>query len=124
MPHVMLGNTSAIAVITDPETGQKTRYRWANVVRTTDQCTIVEPDLLGQMTDVRNLFRDRSDQPPAWVESDDEALTTALRAQYGCGGRPDDWTDEVTGAPNMVLIEEAPALPVATEEVSPDLKGK
>jgi len=99
MPSVTLGNISPIAVITDPDTGQKTRHRFTNIEQSTCYMGLVEPDLFGQMREVINLWREQSDQPPAWLESDDADLADTMRKHFGCGERPVDWVDNVTGPP-------------------------
>jgi len=115
----MLGNTSAIAVITDPETGVKTRHRFTNIEQSTSSLSIAEPDLFGQMRDVVNLWRDMSDAAPGWIESDDEALTAALRAHFQCGARPADWEHVINGPPATKLIEVPAAAPVSPAEEVP-----
>jgi hypothetical protein len=45
----------------------------------------------------RGVWDNHSNAPPAWVESDNEAVAIILSAQYGCPiGRPEDWVDSFT----------------------------
>lgn len=99
MASVSLGNLSHTPVITDPETGARTRYRSTNVTQSTTIMHLPAESLYDRMHDVVNLWGHSSDQPPAWVESDDEPLATALRQHFGCGPRPEDWENVITGPP-------------------------
>ena len=41
---------------------------------------------------VRGVWANHSDEPPAWVESDSDALAALLAEHYGCRvGRPRGW---------------------------------
>jgi hypothetical protein len=61
VPHVMLGNASAIAVITDGVLGQKTRHRFTNIAQSTAGPSVAEQDLRRQIDNVWNLIWDVSD---------------------------------------------------------------
>jgi hypothetical protein len=126
MASVTLGNVSPTALITDTETGEKTRYRYTNIGQTSTFASSPEPDLFSQMRDIINVWKHESDKPPAWVEADDEALASALRQHFGCGARPEDWEHVITGPPAMEPVTadvpvapEAPAAPVVDAEPAP-----
>lgn len=122
MASVMLGNVSHTALITNPETGEKTRYRSTHIEQSVTQVGSLPESLFDAMNAVINLWRHESDQPPAWVESDSEALAAALREHFGCGPMPEGWEIKITGPPQLEPIQE-PAAPVPAapvEEVSPD----
>jgi hypothetical protein len=106
---VTLGNVSHTALMSDPDTGVRTRYASTNIVRSTTTMHLPEPNLRGQLNSVANLWHHESDRPPAWVESDSEILTLALRDEFDCGGRPDDWENDITGPPATVAIDERAA---------------
>ena|SRR5437660_418703 len=108
MPDVALGNVSVIAMIGDPETGLRTKHRYTNIEQST--CNMHIPpdrDLFQSLRDVVNLWQDQSDEPPAWLEvPDDTEMEAVLRKHFGCGARPDDWENIVTGPPLMVPVED------------------
>lgn len=82
MPIVYLGNTSPIG--SDHPTGITTIF--AN-----------ESNRLDSLTAVRNLWPTQSDEPPAWVEGEDERLIEDIADLFSdenhtCEiGRPEDW---------------------------------
>jgi hypothetical protein len=107
MPSVTLGNVSHTALITDPETGVKTRYRSTHIEQTVEQINNLPEGLFDAMKAVVDLWRHESDQPPAWLESDSDPLAAALREHFGCGPKPEGWEIVITGPPALV--------PIATE---------
>jgi hypothetical protein len=113
MPSVLLGNVSHTALMSDPETGVRTRYASTHIEQSVTMMNTVGEGLFGAMNDVINLWRSESDQPPAWVESDSEPLAAALREHFGCGAKPEQWDIVITGPPNMVPVEEE-VVPSAT----------
>jgi hypothetical protein len=106
MATVTLGNVSHTALMSDPETGVRTRYASTNINRSTTVVHTPEDGLFAQMRDVISLWHHESDQPPAWIESDDPDLASALRKHFGCGERPEDWENDVTGPPASVVVDE------------------
>jgi hypothetical protein len=112
VPEVSLGNVSPIALITDPDTGLKTKGRWGNIQQSTCNMRVHEDDFFKSLGAVVNLWSHESDQPPAWVDSDDPDLTAALRKHFGCGGKPEDWQDIITGPASLVPFEDHILVPV------------
>lgn len=109
MATVTLGNVSHTALMSDPDTGLRTRYASTNITRSTTVVHTPEESLYAQMRDVINLWHHESDQPPAWIEGDDDDLVSAMRKHFGTGERPEDWENDVTGPPASVAIDERAA---------------
>ena len=109
MATVTLGNVSHTALMSDPETGVRTRYASTNITQSTTVLHTPEDSLFAQMRDVINLWHHESDQPPAWIEGDDPDLVSAMRKHFGCGERPEDWENDITGPPATVVIDERAA---------------
>lgn len=95
MASVQLGNVSHIVVKKDPNTGAKVVTHSAHIRKSTTSVHNLPPGLFAAMRDTINIWGNESDQPPAWLESDDPALEAALREHFGCGPRPDDWVHDI-----------------------------
>lgn len=119
MPSVTLGNTSHTALITNTETGEKTRYKSAHIQQSVTMTGSLPDNIFAAMQAVINMWKHESDQPPAWVDSDSEPLAAALREHFGCGKKPDDWEIVITGEPRLELVEEAPEPTVEPTAVEP-----
>lgn len=53
-----------------------------------------EPSLAANVAHVERFWGGESDEPPAWVESDSDALEAVLADHYGCPrGRPKSWKE-------------------------------
>jgi hypothetical protein len=109
MATVTLGNVSHTALMSDPDTGVRTRYASTNITQSTTILQTPEDGLYNQMRDVINLWHHESDQPPAWIEGDDPDLVSALRKHFGTGEQPQDWENDITGPPASVVIDERAA---------------
>jgi hypothetical protein len=109
MATVTLGNVSHTALMSDPDTGVRTRYASTNITQSTTVLHTPEDGLYNQMRDVINLWHHESDQPPAWIESDDEDLASALRKHFSTGARPEGWENDITGPPATVVVDERAA---------------
>jgi hypothetical protein len=106
MATVTLGNVSHTALMSDPDTGVRTRYASTNIAQSTTILHTPEDGLYNQMRDVINLWHHESDQPPAWIEGDDPDLVSALRKHFGTGEQPHDWENDITGPPASIVIDE------------------
>ncbi len=122
MPSVMLGNVSHTSVITDPETGAKTRFRSTNIKQSTTMVNVVPDSLFEAMRDVINVWTQESDQPPAWVESDDPDLAEALRKHFHTGAKPEGWEHIITGPPASEpwVAAEPTSVPAVPETATPE----
>ena len=118
MASVLLGNISHTALMSDPDTGARTRYASTHIDQSTTILNTPEEGLFAQMRDVINLWHHESDQPPAWIESDDPDLASALRKHFGCGERPDDWENVVTGPPTSIVVDERAGQDAATSDAA------
>lgn len=108
MPHIELGNISPIEMITDPETGLRTKYRFTNIEQAITSFAVPGGrDLLTLLTEVNSAWAAHSDQPPVWVTcSDDLDLQDILRKHFATGERPEGWDIVVTGPSVAVPVED------------------
>lgn len=93
MPIVYLGNHSALDG-GHPIPG----------TQTTSVVFMDEDDLdtrMRTLTHEDGVWVRHSTEPPAWVQSDDEELETAIAAYFNCPvGRPNDWRDATSERTN------------------------
>lgn len=96
MATIQLGNTAPIEPVkVDPNSTEVNRVPMGASEAIT---TFSVPDHIGvgqALTSVSSVFRSHhSDEAPAWVESDDEVLASALAREFDIPvGRPDGWGD-------------------------------
>jgi hypothetical protein len=97
MAIIALGNSAVIeAVKTDETTDAIERVARPDLGQ--QVTTFNVPDNVGigeALQTVAKVFASHhSDEPPAWVESDDEDFASALSKQFNCPiGRPNDWEE-------------------------------
>lgn len=59
--------------------------------------------LMEMLTEVDAMWKQQSNKPPSWVETDDPAITQAIAIHFNCpAGRPEGW--EETG----IEVDEEP----------------
>jgi hypothetical protein len=120
MPSLVLGNTAPIeAIKVDEGSDEVVRHPRPDLGNTTTVFSPAEHLGLGQiLTLVSSVYASHhSDDPPAWVESDDPGLADALAREFDCPvGRPDDW---VEGVP--AVDEDAKPDPNPFPVTTPDL---
>lgn len=107
MPTIELGNISVISMITDPNTGMRTKYRANHIDQSITHISIPPSwNLLETLGGVTNLWNSESDAPPAWVRcSEDPDLEGMLAKHFSCPvGQPDDWEIRITGEELLVPI--------------------
>lgn len=109
MPTIELGNVSVISMVTDPETGMRTRYRANHIDQSITTMHIPTTwNLLEILSSVTNLWNSESDAPPAWVVcSEDQDLEGMLAKHFSCPtGRPDDFDVQISGESLLVPMDE------------------
>ncbi len=99
MPNVKLGNTSAVVAKKIKDDSDEVEF--VSVDDLGDTVTRVEIpgeyNLIESLRIVGDLWKYHSDKPPAWVESDNEALASLIAELYKTDdhtvdiGEPDGW---------------------------------
>lgn len=101
MPTVLLGNESVTEPYKPDEGTDETLIRpRADLGRRVTAMNLNEVDGVDNPSRGMNLtlairfWAQHSDQPPAWVESDDDLLAALIADHYGCElGRPENWKE-------------------------------
>lgn len=99
MPTLNLGNASVVeSYKPDPGTNETKLKRRKDLGRqvTTMQLNEVDgddrPSRSMNLTLVKRFWSEHSDQPPAWVDGDDDLLNALVADEFGCDiGRPKNW---------------------------------
>jgi hypothetical protein len=108
VPSIALGNVSVISMVTDPETGLRTRYRANHIDQSITHMAIPPTwNLLETLTAVTNLWNSESDAPPAWLSCpEDPELESILQKHFNCGGMPEEGFEvQITGEPLLVPMD-------------------
>lgn len=102
MAHLLLGNTAVVEVI-KTEDGKKvtetreTRGELGNQITAVDFAPGL--NLAEKLAAVESLWPSHSDDPPEWVEADDDQLASVVAAQFTTDdhkcrvGRPSGWKE-------------------------------
>jgi hypothetical protein len=81
---VAAGTKNPIDLISDPETGLKSKYRYPNIRHTVTNIGLVSESLFDRMRDFINLWQHTSDDPPTWISCPEDALfEAAIKQHYG-----------------------------------------
>lgn len=123
---VAAGTSNPIDLITDPDTGLRTKYRYPNIQETVTNLALMPEGLFDRLRDFINLWQHISDEPPTWISCpESEALEAALREHYKTGAMPDGWEFRMGDNPSeRELVAENLDVPAAAPDVPADPKKK
>ena len=96
MPTVRLGNESAVEPYRDEHDALQHRPlpgRRVTTIHVPPDRTVAEA--FQDITHPNGVwaYHGQPGSKPSWAESDSPALELLLRAHFGCGARPDGWTE-------------------------------
>lgn len=98
---VSAGTKNPIDLISDPDTGLKTKYRYPNIRHTVTNLGLVPEGLFDRMRDFINLWQHTSDDPPTWISCPESpVLEAALKDHYKITVDPPDPDD-----PDAVMFD-------------------
>lgn len=101
MAIIVLGNTAPIEATKVDDTTDVVRVSRSDLGNT--ETVFDVPDNVGvgeALSTISSVFASHhSDEKPAWVESDDDVIASAIARQFDCPvGRPDEWTKDTEEA--------------------------
>lgn len=98
---VAVGTINPIDLVSDPETGLKTKYRYPNIRATVTNLTLQPEGLFDQLRDFINLWQHTSDDPPTWVSCPESPIfEAAVKEHYKITADPPDPDD-----PDAVIFD-------------------